>query len=424
MLLTSLPRMSRPHAVRELSVWALMAVPMGVLSGGVAGVLASTVFGGAAPAWVVAIAVALLTGAGPLANMGSLGWAHFSLGRPKVAAINRLQAGLAAALLVASAAPIGAFGLLLFVAAIICAQLLWCGIVTIRAGIWRLNYGRTARFAFAADNQAIVSLIHAVAAAFTGWFIADNPALFRAILGLTSLCALAGLLRLRGLRVRREKRLLAAERALGGGEGFRLGRYLSILREDPLYRRYMRCMMVLGSGNLMFPAPLILIMTRELGLAPFSQVLVTAALPTLIVPLSARYWARILAREHVISFRCLNSRWSALAIAVALAGVVLEAEALLWLSAVVLGVAIGGGMLGWNLGHNDFASEERAADYLGLHVSLTGIRGLFAPLIGVWLYGGIAVLLPGFERYVLLLPLALTTAGSIAFARFKRDFSA
>ena len=68
MLLRSLPRMSRPHAVFELSVWALMAVPLGVLSGGVAGVLASTVFAGAAPAWIVAIAVALLTGAGPLVD--------------------------------------------------------------------------------------------------------------------------------------------------------------------------------------------------------------------------------------------------------------------------------------------------------------------------------------------------------------------
>ena len=64
---------------------------MGVLSGGVAGVLVDTVFDGAAPAWFVATAVALMTGAGPLANIGSLGWAHWSLGRSKVSALNRLQ---------------------------------------------------------------------------------------------------------------------------------------------------------------------------------------------------------------------------------------------------------------------------------------------------------------------------------------------
>jgi drug/metabolite transporter (DMT)-like permease len=215
--------------------------------------------------------------------------------------------------------------------------------------------------------------------------------------------------------------LLAAERQSGGKDGFRLGRYFSILREDPLYRRYMACMMVLGTGNLMFMAPLILIMNRELGMTSFSQIIVTAALPTLIVPLSARYWSRVLARDHVIGFRQRNSRWYVLAIAVALAGVLLETEWILWAAAVVLGMAIGGGMLGWNLGHNDFAPEERVGDYLGLHVSLTGLRGLIAPLIGVCCYGVLEFIDPGLGRWSLLVPLTLTACGSIAFWKFHRD---
>jgi hypothetical protein len=413
--------MSRAHAVYELSAWALMAVPMGVLSGGVAGVLVNTVFAGSAPVWVVAIAVALLTGAGPLGSMSSLGWAHWSLGRAKIGSLNRLQFLLALALGVAALSPIHPVGLAIFVVAILAAQILWCGIITIRASIWRLNYDRASRFAFAADNQAIVSLIHAVTGGLTGWLLASNAGLFRALLGLTSLCAIASLIRLRSVRVRRERRLLAAERQSGGKDGFRLGRYFSILREDPLYRRYMACMMVLGTGNLMFMAPLILIMNRELGMTSFSQIIVTAALPTLIVPLSARYWSRVLARDHVIGFRQRNSRWYVLAIAVALAGVLLETEWILWAAAVVLGIAIGGGMLGWNLGHNDFAPEERVGDYLGLHVSLTGLRGLIAPLIGVWCYGVLEFIDPGLGRWSLLVPLTLTACGSIAFWKFHRD---
>ena len=419
MLLQSLPRLSRPLAARELSVWALMAVPMGVLSGGVAGVLVNTVFMAAAPAWAVGIAVALLTGAGPLSNMGSLGWAHWSLGRAKVGSVNRLQALFAVALAAAAVAPVNAAGLVLFVAAILAAQVLWCGIITIRASIWRLNYERTARFAFAGDNQAIVALINAIAAGTTGWFIASNPELFRWLLGLASICAIGSLLRLRGLRVRRERRLLEAERLLAGDDSFRLGRYLGILRTDPLYRRYMICMMVLGSGNLMFTAPLILIMNEQMGMTSFSQVIVTAALPLAIVPVSARLWARVLAREHVIGFRRRNSRWYALAIGVAVAGVLLEVPGLLFASAVVLGVAIGGGMLGWNLGHNDFAPEERVADYLGLHVSLTGLRGLIAPIVGVAFYQLLATV--GFGSWALLLPLVLTTAGALGFTWFHRE---
>jgi len=423
MLLRSLPRMSRPHAARELSVWALMAVPTGVLSGGVAGVLVNTVFESRAPVWAVAVAVALLTGAGPLSNMASLGWAHFSLGREKIGALNRLQLGFAAALAAAALVPVNLPGLVAFVAAILAAQTLWCGIITIRASVWRLNYDRAARFAFAADNQAIVSLIHAITAALTGWLIEGNPALFRWLLGLTSLAAVASLFRLRPLRVRRQRRLLEAERRQAGDGPFRLGRYFSILRDDLLYRRYMICTMVLGSGNLMYPAPLILTMNRELGMTSFSQVLVTAALPTLMVPFSARYWARTLAREHVIGFRRRNSRWYAVAIAISFAGILLGQEPVLWASAVVLGSAIGGGMLGWSLGHNDFAPEDRVADYLGLHVSLTGLRGLIAPLVGVWLYGTLDALAPGSGHFALLLPLTLTTAGAVGFALFKRGQS-
>ena len=423
MLLRSLPRMSRPHAALELSVWALMAVPMGVLSGGVAGVLVDTVFQDSSPAWVVAIAVALMTGAGALANVGSLGWAHWSLGRRKIAAINRLQGVFALALMTAALAPINAIGLGLFVGAILVAQVLWCGIITMRATIWRLNYDRGARFAFAADNQAIVALIHAATGALTGWLVESNTDLFRVLLGITSLCAIASLVRLRGVRIRRERRLLEAERRSGDGGGFGLDRYFSILREDPLYRRYMGWMMVLGTGNIMFTAPLILIMSRQMQLSSFSQVLVTAALPTLIVPLSARYWSRVLAREHVIAFRRRNSRWYGIAIAVAIAGVLLDLESVLWAAAIVLGIAIGGGMLGWNLGHNDFAPEERVGDYLGLHISLTGLRGLFAPLIGVSFYGTLEAIEPGLGRWSLLLPFTLTTTGSIGFWYFDRSMS-
>ena len=34
-----------------------------------------------------------------------------------------------------------------------------------------------------------------------------------------------------------------------------------------------------------------------------------------------------------------------------------------------------GANLGWNLGHNDFASVGRAQHYMGVHVTLTGVRG-------------------------------------------------
>ena len=59
---------------------------------------------------------------------------------------------------------------------------------------------------------------------------------------------------------------------------------------------------------------------------------------------------------------------------------------LMWAGAVIRGVGFGGGVLAWNLGHQDYAPVEQSGQYMGLHVTLTGIRGLFAPALGIFLY--------------------------------------
>ncbi|NRA58793.1 MAG: hypothetical protein HRU13_11830, partial [Phycisphaerales bacterium] len=44
------------------------------------------------------------------------------------------------------------------------------------------------------------------------------------------------------------------------------------------------------------------------------------------------------------------------------------------------------GVLAWNLGHLDFAPTGRESQYMGVHVTLTGVRGALAPMIGVSVY--------------------------------------
>lgn len=413
--------MSRPHAWVELRVWALMAVPTGVLAGGVAGVLVNAVFAGAAPVWALGLAVALVTGAGPLANTFSVVWSHWSAGRDKIRALATLQSAFAGCLALVALAPVSVPGLVLLVAAVLGAGLLWCGIVTIRGSIWRANYERAARTAFAARSQVLVSIVMALSGAAAGYALDLSPASFRAVFALAALAAVGGLVNIRRLRVRRHRQLLAAESEQTGTEGFRLGAYLGILREDPLYRRYLICMMLLGGGNLMVTAPLILVLTRNLGVPELAQVLITASLPMLLVPLSVAFWARRLAAMHVIAFRALNSRMFVTAHALMCTGAVLAYTPVIWLGAVVLGLGMGGGSLGWNLGHNDFAPPARVPEYLGLHVTLTGLRGLVAPLVGVGLYSALEHVQPGAGPYTLVVPLVLSATGSIGFNVMRRS---
>jgi hypothetical protein len=56
------------------------------------------------------------------------------------------------------------------------------------------------------------------------------------------------------------------------------------------------------------------------------------------------------------------------------------------LYAMFAGTGQGGGTLAWNIGHLHFARTHEAEVYMGVHVSLTGLRGMFAPLLGTILW--------------------------------------
>jgi hypothetical protein len=56
------------------------------------------------------------------------------------------------------------------------------------------------------------------------------------------------------------------------------------------------------------------------------------------------------------------------------------------ISRVFEGLGKGGGAIAWNLGHLHFAAPAKAEIYMGIHVFLTGLRGIVAPFLGTLLY--------------------------------------
>jgi hypothetical protein len=52
---------------------------------------------------------------------------------------------------------------------------------------------------------------------------------------------------------------------------------------------------------------------------------------------------------------------------------------------------------------------------MAIHVTLTGMRGLIVPFVGVGFYQFLVATAPHYASYALLLPLLLNTAGSISF---------
>jgi hypothetical protein len=130
-------------------------------------------------------------------------------------------------------------------------------------------------------------------------------------------------------------------------------------------------------------------------------------------------WARLFDAGHVIEFRAQQC-WSLMAaMSVAIVAVFLQYTPLLWVAAVLFGISTAGANLGWNLGHNDFATLGKVQQYMGVNVTLTGMRGLVAPPVGAIVYTLLERQSPGAGRYALLLPLGLTLTGAIGFNRMK-----
>jgi hypothetical protein len=405
---------------REILPWGLLGIPLGLVEGATAAVLVKQHFGAAAPAFAVNLAVALVAGAPAFSNVLSFVWANIAHGRARVQLMVALQAAFALLVGCVAFASRAAAGLALTVLSIIAARVVWAGVLTVRAAVWSANYPRNVLARITGRIVIVNSISVATAAALVGWALEARAVDARWLYGLGAVAGLCGAWLYRAMRVRREFRLLAAEAAsTAHSEAFSLRMLTQILREDPAYREYMLWMGVFGGGTLMLTAQLVLLFSEHLHLSSAMQIGLLAVVPLITQPIFLPWWARLFDGTHVVRYRSRQGWAIVLASAAMCAGVFSAAPALLWLGAVLLGAAQAGANLGWNLGHNDFASLGRVQHYMGVHVTLTGLRGGIAPPVGVLVYMGLEAWRRGAGEFALLLPLALTAAGALGFSRMQ-----
>ncbi len=415
-----IPFIARTLMPREVQVNALMAIALGALEGGLLGVIVKTGFDHVAPTSLVNLAVALVTGAPALANVASLTFANLAHGHDKTRWVSALMALTALGAMMIALAPVSPGGLVWLTLWMVFARLSWCGVITLRAAIWRANFPRHVRATITGRIAVTYSVLMALTAAAIGLAMEFGPLAWRWLFPLTALLGMLAAWRYRRFTIRGHGRLLREEAAAGTGGKTRIRDAIEVLRRDRWYRRYMATMFLFGSGNLMVIALLVVILTEQFGMARFQQVLITTTVPLIAVSVVTPFWARRLDRMHVLEYRAVHSWMFVLAMACFVPGAIFGQVWLFWLGALVLGSAFAGGKLGWNLGHNDFASDGRSTLYMAIHVTLTGIRGLFAPLIGVGLYQVLESSQPTAGRYVLLFPLSLTLAAAITFVILAR----
>ncbi|HEX7009416.1 MAG TPA: MFS transporter, partial [Phycisphaeraceae bacterium] len=399
---------------------------LALVEGGVVGVLAKKAFN------VGPFQFATIMAAPMFANLTSFAWAYAARGRRKVAFINLLQVATLLTIAAIALLPTAEPGPMLLTALVVAARCLICGVVTIRSTVWRMNYPRHVR-AQVTGRLALISSLFMAFAPLAGALLLDaNPRGFRLLYLGSALFAMLGVWGFSHIRLRGERELIRYEgtpQASPQPHGLaapiyeydprqpRRDTFWSVLRRDHLFRSYMLWQFISGVANMTGEAVIVYVIASLTANRP-AEYLISIALSTVIplmmAVLTLPRWARLLDRVHVAEFRCKQAwmwivsqmgNWIGAALAAEMTGSFWLALAVLAGSRLFQGISRGGGMLAWNLGHNDFADRRLVALYMGIHVTLTGIRGAVAPFAGMALYlgwerielPGLGVALPALE---------------------------
>ena len=406
---------------REIVPWALLGLTLGLVEGATAAVLIKKTFASAADPWIVNLAVGFVSGAPALSNVVSFVWANLAHGRSRIRLMVWLQATFAVLVGLLGAAPRALGGLAFAVASILVARVVWTGLLTVRASVWSANYSRQSIGRYTGRVVIVSSLAVATAAALAAWTLTHGRLNSRWLFAGGAAAGLAAAWLYRRARVRREFALLAEENAaVARSEPFSLGMLFEILRKDPHFREYMFWMGIFGGGNLMLTSQLVVIFSEHLHLAPGLQIALLSVVPLGSLPLFVPFWARMFDEGHIVEYRARQGWSLVLAVFTLTFGTWLNFVPLLWAGALLLGLAYAGSNLGWNLGHNDFASVGRAQHYMGVHVTLTGVRGAIGPPAGILIYQWLESLRPGAGVYSLVLPLLFVTVGAMGFSHMRR----
>lgn len=448
------PLLSRESYRRELVYAAFFPVASGLTEGAVISILAKAIFN------IGELQFATIMAAPMFANLTSFIWSRVAQGERKIGVITRLQVLLLVTIAAVALLPVNPAGQWALVALIVLARCLLAGVVTLRSTVWRNNYPRAVRGKLSGHIVLVFMLVLTVSPMLVYNLLDYNAALFRLLYPICCVIAIVGIVAFHGIRLRREKEILRHEQRqqqqrpgwlslqprgetepmyspdddASDPQAPRRSRFafVTVLREDRWFREYMIWQMFAGLGNMTGEVAAvwwILHITQGREDMFGVSVLYTNTLPMVLAIVTLPAWATLLDQTHITTYRERHGRWwlvaQGLACLAALSGV-------LWVwvfQRFAQGVVRGGGMLAWQLGHNDFAKREMTATYMGIHVTLTGIRGAIAPFLGMLMVVGLhrtalfGLPLPqfaGIGPYAFLVSFVLVMIAQMGYAHMAR----
>jgi hypothetical protein len=432
-------RLSYRYELRSALTFPLAA---SLAEGSFTGVVAAKYFA-ASP-----LLIALITAAPMFGNILAIVWSELSKERRKVPFVNLLQLGV---VLTIAAASLTAYlprqwGGWVFALLIILARLLASGIITIRSVIWRANYPRQLRGQIIGRITTVATAVLAASTFLGSWWLDRDPRAFVILYPSAAILGAIGIYQFSHVRVRNEGRSLRRgarqpiyaprpedlshtdeANVLNYEPDSAPGRFRAffanawrVLREDKQFRTYQRYQFLSGFSFMMFSPALLYMVSKQMTDERREYLLATVVLqivPLAVLLIATQLWAPLFDRLHITTFRVWQTATSLAAQVILFTGAMLDQLWIVTAAQVLMGASVAGGNLAWNLGHSDFAADDKAAaSYMGVHVMLTGLRGCVAPFLGAWLYQ-----LPFIGRYVFALSTLVCLAALLGFVSMSRD---
>ena len=149
-----------------------------------------------------------------------------------------------------------------------------------------------------------------------------------------------------------------------------------------------------GFGNHMSHAYVAESLKEDVGASTWSVFLIVALIPALLMSASAPIWGRLLDRINPMSGRALFNSFQCIAYGFHCFGGISGQAWPFVVGAMIHAIGNGGSTINWLTGSLYFAKQEQVSLYNSIHVALTGVRGMVAPVIGVCIYGSALTLGP------------------------------
>lgn len=449
------PFMVRRNYSFELKSALTFPLAAALAEGTFTGVVASKYFA-AGP-----MLIAVITAAPMFGNILALLWSELAESRPKIKFINVLQIGVVVAM--------AAVGLTWFIddqsiagwafaGLIIVARVLASGIVTLRSAVWRLNYPKALRGQIISRINGVYNTVLAAMVLASAFALNFRPGLYAVIYPIVALVSLVGVLQFSRIRVRGEGALLRRRRLVPAAPGIDpeghetldyarvqrlragngpIGRLMTritdafgLLKRDKMFREYQWWQFMLGASFMMMFPSLIYVVSTEMT-DPTTEyvkaVVILQFLPMITGVVFLQVWAPIFDRTDLFTFRVWIGLAGLAAHVLILTGALTNQLWVIALGTFSVGISMGGGQLAWQLGQNAFATKDNVGTYMGLHVMLTGMRGMFAPFLGVGIYHLLSQVIgdtdgvPG-GRWLFLVPVTLCTVSMFGYVSMARRY--